>query len=210
MVLPRAQTCMLILWDPVNGPHTTDRTPGTVTLRHPGNHSRSNRVGQPPGCQSTTVPPQAKPSPPAGAGALHRTRVKPSQRLSGGTQPEDGVPPGRHAVEGPRPARRRRQCERETPAARPPHARTLDASTARFSPLQRSGDHTAEAAPGHRPRVHATAEGPPHPTGSPDDEQESLHRKRGGVRSPKTAHPPVDTRCRGPSQKRGGRGPGHK
>ena len=56
---PRAETCMLILWDPVNGPHTTDRAPRTATLRHPGNQCRSNRVGHPPGCRSTTVPPHA-------------------------------------------------------------------------------------------------------------------------------------------------------
>jgi hypothetical protein len=34
----------------------------------------------------------------------------------------------------------------------------------------------------------------------PPAEQETLHRKRGGVRGPKTAHPPVDTRWRDPAQ----------
>ena len=34
------------------------------------------------------------------------------------------------------------------------------------------------------------------------DRKGGLHRKRGGVRGPKTAHPPVDTRWRDPAQPR--------
>ena len=90
--------------DPKNRHATASRQPMPVK---PG--------GPTPRLPKHNSPPPREPSPPAGQGALHRTRVKPSQRLSGGTQPEDGAPPGGHAVEGPRPARRRRLCERRPP-----------------------------------------------------------------------------------------------
>jgi hypothetical protein len=202
--------CMLILWDPVNGPHTTDRTPGTVTLRHPGNHCRSNQVGHPPGCQSTTVPPQANQAHRQERGPSTAHASSPPRGSRGGRSPKTAYPPvdtrlrdpGQPGADG---------NAREKP---PPH----DPRTQGPWMLVPPGFHRfSEAVTTRRKQLQAIAHGytprrrdPRTPTGSPDDEQESLHRKRGGVRSPKTAHPPVDTRCRGPSQKRGGRGPGHK
>ena len=161
---------MLILWDPAN--QTPHHGPGPWNR-----HAKASRQPMPvkpggptPRLPKHNSPPPRESSPPAEQGALHRTRVKPSQRLSGGAQPEGGAPPGRHAVEGPLPDRRRRQCKGRPPPHDPRTRGPWMLVPPGFHRLRRSGDHTAEVAPGHRPRVHATAGEPPHSHGKPENE----------------------------------------